>query len=209
MVSSKTSKFKASKVSSKNALASSATTKTTQKSSIFRSLFSPSQYQLSLFASVIQGLDGQHLRIHDINTGRLRCEHAITSKATINCLDWGHYGENQPNRHHQESSKKRKRSAHADGQSPNQNSVVLAFGTSDSEICMFSPTESKLVGTLKGEHTQGIRDFKFVDAGLQGHAWSIGGDGKLVQWDLSKGQGMRFGNNPKTCWTVINNQVDR
>lgn len=198
MVSSKASKPKASKVSSKNALAASATTKTTQKSSIFRSLFSPSQYQLSLFASVIQGLDGQHLRVHDTATGRLRCEHAITSKATINCLDWGHYGENHPDRHHQESNKKRKRSAQVNGQSPSQNSIVLAFGTSDSEICLFSPTESKLVRTLKGEHTQGIRDFKFVDGGLHGRGWSIGGDGKLVQWDLRKGQGMRFDNNLKT-----------
>ena len=192
MVSTKISKAKGSKVSTA-ALAVSAETRTTQKSSVFKALFSPSQFQLSLFASVIQGLDGQHLRIHDVDTGRLRCEHAITSNATINCLDWGHYGENHSDRYHQESNKKRKRSAQGNGSFPNNTNVVLAFGTSDSEILMLSPTESKIVGSLTGEHTQGIRDFKFVDAGANGEGWSVGGDGKLVQWDLRKRQSLRCG----------------
>lgn len=195
MVSSKrVSKNQTSKVSSQAALAASATTKTDQKSAIFHSLFSPSQFQLSLFASVIQGLDGQHLRIHDTNTGRLRYEHAIASKATINCLDWGHYGENHPDRRHQESNKKRKRSAQANRPVADSRSIVLAFGTSDSEIFMFSPTETKIVGILKGEHTHGIKDFRFVDAGKDGTGWSIGGDGKLVHWDLRKGQSIRCDN---------------
>ena len=192
MASAKTFKAKGSKVSSA-ALAASAETRTTQKSSVFKPLFSPSQFQLSLFASVIQGLDGQHLRIHDVDTGRLRCEHAVTSNATINCLDWGHYGENHSDRYHQESNKKRKRSAQGNGSFPGNSNVVLAFGTSDSEILMLSPTELKIVGNLKGEHTQGIRDFKFVDAGANGEGWSVGGDGKLVQWDLRKRQSLRCG----------------
>lgn len=183
----------ASKVSSA-ALAASATTKTPQKSSILRSLFSPSQYQLSLFASVIQGLDAQHLRIHDISTGRLRCEHAITSKVTINCLDWGHYGGNHPDRHHQESNKKRKRHAQSNGPGLEHRNVVLAFGTSQSEVLMFSPFESNVVGTLKGAHTQGVKDFKFVDVSIRSQGWSIGGDNKLVQWDLESGQSLRCGN---------------
>lgn len=194
MVSSKRPKTQASIVSSSAALAVSATTKTAQKSSILRSLFSPSQYQLALFASVIQGLGGQHLRIHDINTGRLRCEHAITSKVTINCLDWGHYGENHPDRHHQESNKKRKRHAQSNGSRLDHKNVVLAFGTSESEVLMFSPSESSVVGTLKGAHTQGVKDFKFVDAGVQSQGWSIGGDNKLVQWDLQSGQSLRCAN---------------
>ena len=195
MVSTKTSKAKGSKASkvSTVALAASAETRTTQKSSLLKSLFSPSQFQLSLFASVIQGLDGQHLRIHDVDSGRLRCEHAITSSATINCLDWGHYGENHSDRYHQESNKKRKRSAQANGSFANNINLVLAFGTSDSEILMLSPAESKIVGNLNGEHTQGVRDFKFVDAGANGEGWSVGGDGKIVQWDLRKRQSLRCG----------------
>ena len=205
MVGSKTPRSQASKVSSATAQAASATTKTAQKSSILRSLFSPSQYQLSLFASIIQGLEGQHLRIHDTTTGRLRCEHAITSRATINCLDWGYYGENLSDRRHPESGKKRKRHAQANSSGPDQKNVVLAFGTSDSEVMMFSPSESKLVGTLKGEHTQGVRDFKFADAGAQRQGWSIGGDGKLVLWDLRNGQSLRCGN----CTILIGYQIDR
>ena len=194
MVSKKTSKVQASKISSKSTLAASAITKTAQKSSILRSLFSPPQYQLSLFASVIQGLDGQHLRIHEVNTGRLRCDHAIASKATINSLDWGHFGENHSDRRHQESNKKRKRHTQPNGSEPEHTNIVLAFGTSDSEILMVSPHESNIVGTLRGAHTQGIKDFKFAEASTRHQGWSIGGDNKLVQWDLQNGQSLRCGN---------------
>ena len=206
MVSSKVSKRQSSKVTSKAALSS---TNTTQKSSIFRSLFSPSHYQLLLFASVIQGLEGQHLRIHDVSTGRLRCEHATKPKATINCLDWGHYGENHPDRHHQESNKKRKRSGPTNGSSPNFKDLVLAFGTSESEIVMFSPTESKVVRVLKGEYAQGIKDFKFVESGINGQGWSLSGDGKLVQWDLHKAQSVRSGSTSIGCWTIIHYYADQ
>ena len=202
MVSKKTSKVQASKISSTSAPAASAITKTAQKSSILRSLFSPSQYQLSLFASVIQGLDGQHLRIHEVSTGRLRCDHAIASKATINCMDWGHFGENHSDRRHQESNKKRKRNTQPNGSGPDHGNVVLAFGTSDSEILMFSPHESNIVGTLKGAHTQGIKDFKFADPSIRHQGWSIGGDSKLVQWDLRSGQSLRCGIYMWSSWNT-------
>lgn len=66
--------------------------------------------------------------------------------------------------------------------------VVLAFGTSESEVHLYSPTAAEVVGILKDVHTQGIRDFKFVDAGRRSVGWSMGGDGKLVRWDLQKGE---------------------
>lgn len=69
--------------------------------------------------------------------------------------------------------------------------VVLAFGTSNSEISMFSPARAKIVGVLKGAHTQGIRDFKFTDGGRSQEGWSIGGEGKLIQWNLLKGTSIR------------------
>ena len=164
------------------------------KSSILKSSFCPSLLQLSLFASIIQGLDSQHLRIHDTTTGRLRCEHAVGSKATVTCLDWGYYGENHPDRQHQESNKKRKRNELANGNIPRERArdVAIAFGTTNSEVQIFSPAEARVLGTLKGAHTQGIRDFKFADHGLQNEGWSIGGDGKLVQWDLKKGKALRY-----------------
>ncbi|KAL9028112.1 MAG: hypothetical protein Q9196_003474 [Gyalolechia fulgens] len=181
------------KVSAAAAPAISASTTSAGKSSILRSSFAPSHFQLALFASVIQGFDSQQLRIHDTTTGRLRCEHAIGTKATISCLDWGYYGEGYREEHRKDSIKKRKRTEHVNGIVPTDKAqhVVLAFGTSDSEIHLYSPTAGKVVGLLKDLHTQGIRDFRFADAGRQSDGWSIGGNGKLVHWDLRKGRSTR------------------
>ncbi|KAL8654568.1 MAG: hypothetical protein Q9226_003384 [Calogaya cf. arnoldii] len=186
----KKSRKSSSKVAAAAAPAASAITQSTGKSSILRSSFAPSFFQLALFASVIQGFDSQQIRFHDTNTGRLRCEHAIAPKATFNCLDWGYYGEAYQEHQPKESKKKRKRTEQVNGNENNTHAedVVLAFGTSESEIHMFSPTSAKTVGILKDVHSQGIRDFRFVDAGKSSSAWSIGGDRKLVQWDLRKGK---------------------
>lgn len=181
----------ASNVSSAANPAASSSTHTASKSSILRSSFAPSQYQVSLFASVIQGLDSQHLRIHDTSTGRLRCEHAIAPKASITCLDWGYYGETHPDHHHQNFGKKRKRETNGTISELNKE-VAVAFGTSDSEIQIFSPAEAKCVVILTGGHTSGIRDFKFAVNGQHGEGWSVGGDGKLVQWDLKNSKAIRY-----------------
>ncbi|KAJ6017142.1 Small-subunit processome Utp12 [Penicillium sp. IBT 35674x] len=160
------------------------------KSSILRAAFSPSEYQLALFASVIQGLDAQHLRIHDTNTGRLQCEHALGPKETITSLDWGYYGGQGKSR--DQSKKKRKRGSDVNGvDGLDQGDVVVAFGTSNSEIRMFSPSEDKVVGILTGAHEKGIKDFKFTAGRPAEEAWSIGGDNKLVQWDLRTGKSVR------------------
>lgn len=55
---------------------------------------------------------------------------------------------------------------------------------------MFSPPEAKIVGKLSGAHERGIKDFKFSgEEYLEG--WSIGGEGKLVQWDLRTENALR------------------
>ncbi|KMU77314.1 U3 small nucleolar RNA-associated protein 5 [Coccidioides immitis RMSCC 3703] len=117
------------------AAASSGTQITVNKSSVIRSSFSPSEYQLALFASVIQGLDAQHLRVHDVNSGRLRCEHAVNPKEVITSLDWGYHGDADRDQH---LKKKRKRSsgvnAVVDASEPGD--AVVAFGTNTSEIRM-------------------------------------------------------------------------
>lgn len=193
MVSKKSSRTAASKISSSAAPAASSATQTASKSAIIKSLFLPSRYQLSLFASVIQGLDAQHLRVHDTTTGKLQCEHAIGSKATVNCLDWGYYGKIHRDQHNQESSKKRKRRNETNGQESETNArdTVLAVGTSDSEISIYSVTRAAIVKVLKGAHTQGIKDFKFTDGGRAHEGWSVGGDGKFIQWDLLNGTILR------------------
>ena len=158
------------------------------KSSILRAAFSPSEYQLALFASVIQGLDGQHIRIHDTQTGRLQCEHALGPKETVTSLDWGYYGGSGKGR--DQSKKKRKRGSDVNGavDGLDQGDIVVAFGTNTSDIRMYSPSEDKVVGTLTGVHDKGIKDFKFTADRPAQEAWSIGGDNKLVQWDLRTGQ---------------------
>lgn len=191
MPSKKRSRGPVSKISSAADPASSGSQIASNKSSVIRSAFSPSEYQLALFASVIQGLDAQHLRIHDINTGRLRCEHAVNPKEAITSLDWGYYGDAHTDQH---SKKKRKRSSGVNGavSVSEPGDVVVAFGTSSSEVRMYSPAEGKIVGTLAGGHERGIRDFKFTlqKPGVEG--WSIGGDGKLVQWNLQTGDATRY-----------------
>lgn len=185
-----------SKISSVGAPAVPSGTPTTQKSSILKAAFTPSNFQLRLFASVIQSFESQQLRIHDTSSGRLRCQHVARPGIKITSLDWGYYGPSYREHHPSNSKKKRKRERNMgeDG--------VLAYGTDSSEICMFSPTEAKIVGTLAGVHDRGIRDFKFVqDNYLEG--WSLGGDGRLVQWDLNKGQAIRFVSGACTSTTLL------
>ncbi|KAK1139336.1 Small subunit (SSU) processome component [Aspergillus melleus] len=156
------------------------------KTSILRASFAPSDYQLALFASVIQGLEGQHIRIHDTNTGRLQCEHVLGPRETVTSLDWGYY-QSKPK---EQPKKKRKRHSGVNGGADGfeQGDVVVAFGTSASDIRLYSPTEDKIVGTLSGGHEKGVKDFKFTSNRPGQEGWSIGGDNKLVQWDLRTGK---------------------
>lgn len=189
MVGKSGSRGHASKISSAASPAVSGATQSSNKSSILRSSFSPSEYQLALFASVIHGLDAQHLRIHNTNTGRLQSEHSVNPKETITSLDWGCYGDSRRARD-QPSKKKRKRSSGVNG-AADAGDVVVAFGTSASDIRMYSPSEDKIVSTLFGGHERGVRDFKFTSNKPGSEGWSIGGDGKLVQWDLQTGRSIR------------------
>jgi U3 small nucleolar RNA-associated protein 5 len=163
------------KTSPSTAQASASSNSSTAKSSILKSAFAPSSYQLRLFASVIQSFESQQLRIHDTNNGRLRCQHNIKPNTQVTCLAWGQYS---PSRSHSHQRKKKP---------VNSQDTVVAYGTSDSEICLFSPTEAKVLGQLTGGHDGGIRDFKFSNH-KRNEAWSLGGDGKLLQWNLKTSQ---------------------
>ena len=121
--------------------------------------------------------------MHDTTTSRLRSQHPAEPGAKINCLAWGCYSKSNSGQLSQSiQHKKRKRGSESED-------VVVAYGTNQSKICLFSPTEGKLVGKLGGVHERGIeactfsRDQQFV--------WSIGGDSKLVQWDLQTDSAVR------------------
>jgi U3 small nucleolar RNA-associated protein 5 len=162
-----------------------------QKSSILKSAFSPSAYQLNLFASVIQGFDSQHLRVHDFNTGRLRCDHRVDAGHRINSITWGYYGTAFRDQYQQKLKNKRKRTEDADEfASTNAANAVVAVGTSNSDVQFFSPAEGRVVGKLSGNHERGVNDFRFSTGDCL-WGWSIGGDGKLVQWDMKKNKAVR------------------
>jgi len=192
----KTSSTTVSKISSTASPAVSAATTTAQKSSILKSKFSPSALQLHLFASVIQSFESQQLRIHDTNTGRLRCQHAARPGINVTCLEWGYYGASYRESRQDGSRKKRKRDHNQ------HDNAVVAYGTSNSEICMFSPAEGKIVGKLGGVHDRGIKDFKFFTEDYL-EAWSLGGDGNLIQWDLNNDQATRFVQSTIACRNLL------
>ena len=150
-------------------------------SAVLHSAFSPSPLQLSLFASVIQSLDSDQLRIHDTVSGALQCEHR-PQRTKITCLDWGYRG--RPYGDPETSRKKRRKLDQVNGASSSHGDAVIGLGTSRSEVEVFSPAESKVIATLKDGHTRGILNFKFEDLGRSSKAWTLGGDGKLVQWDV-------------------------
>lgn len=161
------------------------------KSSILRALFSPSEFQLALFASVIQGLDAQHLRVHDTVTGKLQCDLPLAPKESVTSLDWGYFSTKRKD----QLKKKRKRHSGVNGAPAHgldQGDVVVAIGTDKSDIRMYSPSIDKVVGSLSGAHDKGVKDFKFTAKNPGQEGWSIGDDNKLVQWDLRTGQSIRL-----------------
>ena len=144
------------------------------------SAFAPAALNLNLFASVVLGLDAYRLRIHDTNTGRLRCEHVFEKGVTIGALSWGVLPAKDKKL---APKKKRKRVAgEAEDDAEQAGSVVVAAATNRGSVLMFSPSEAQMVGTLEGEHVGAVKDFEFV-SGEEGRGWSCGVDGKLVLWD--------------------------
>ena len=112
------------------------------------------------------------------------CEHALGPKESVTSLDWGYHTAAGNRQKEQQSKKKRKRHSEINGTGLDKGDIVVAFGTSTSDVRMYSPTEDKIVGILSGAHENGITDFKFTANKPGEEAWSTGGDNKLVQWDL-------------------------
>lgn len=93
----------------------------------------------------------------------------------------------------QGSKKKRKRKSDVNGSTEDNfgREAVVAYGTSSSDIRMYSPAEDKVLCSLSGVHEGGIKDFKFTAGESTSQGWSIGGDNRLVQWDLNTRQSIR------------------
>ncbi|KAI5297059.1 Small subunit (SSU) processome component, partial [Ascosphaera atra] len=183
---------------------STATTATTASSAsaILHSAFTPSTSQWSLFASVIQGLDAQRIRIHDVASHRLLCEHAVAPKELVTSLDWGYLATtssaNASTGASESASAKKKRrrssstaNALAAPSTESQEELVLAFGTSTGDIRIFSPAQDRIVTVAKSQGPAAIVDAKFTAPAAPGTAsastelWSVTSDGKLSRWDLT------------------------
>ncbi|KAF8454507.1 WD40-repeat-containing domain protein [Terfezia claveryi] len=160
-------------------------------STILSSSFSPSHLRLSLFASMVFGLDAQRLRIHDTTTGRLRCEHVFDKGAVCNSIAWSILPAVDLKDDGKTKKKKRKRMSTSMGDSSEHDgTAVLALGMNKGNILLYSPTEGTLVGSLDAAHTGEVTSFKFSDS--PGRGWSCGTDGKLVEWDLRRKTTLRI-----------------
>ena len=82
------------------------------------------------------------------------------------------------------SRKKRRKLDQVNGVLLSGGDVIVALGTHRSEVELFSPAEAKVIGVLKDGHSRGVLNFKFVESGRRSRAWSLGGDQKLVEWDV-------------------------
>ena len=184
---------KPSKISSAAAPSTSASTKNSNKSSILRSLFSPAGLPGCFYASVIQGIESQHIRIHDATSGLLRCEHAIKPKTVIRSLDWGLYGHGSKDKQHAERRRKRKRSESGHDESSGQagSGVALAFTTSDFQV-QFLSIGGSIEGSLRGDPLENVQDFRFQDLGRESRGWTLGAGGKIAQWNLQDGKCIRY-----------------
>lgn len=146
------------------------------------SAFSPASFRLSLFASVVLGLDAYRLRIHDTNTGRLRSEHVFEAGVRVNSVSWVALASAQDRK----SSKKRRRKA--DGGDVEEKNAAVAVTTNKGSVILYSATEGTVAGVLEGAHVGEVVAF---EAEKGGNAWSVGVDGKLVEWDLVKKVALR------------------
>ncbi|KAF3144850.1 Small subunit (SSU) processome component [Orbilia oligospora] len=187
----KSKKQKLAAPSTKRTLAQSTSISTA--SPILKSAFSPSWSKLSLFSSVLRGLDAHRLRCHDITSGRLQCEHIFEKSVEINSLSWGSLVEAEGDR----KKKKRKRASNADAivdddedVQQNTGEVVIAATGSNGKIYLYSPVQAEVVKTLDGGHVGPVTDFQFVESAKGVRAWSCGGN-RLVEWDVKKGSSIR------------------
>lgn len=170
-----------------------ASAKTANPSPLLTTAFS-SYTQSPFFASIIRGLDAQRLRVHDISTSRLRCEHVFENGVTVNSLAWGTLGNLNSS---SKNKKKRKRSSVSgantvesdddeDDDEADASQVVIGIATNKGKTFIFSPSQSAIVTTLEGGHSGNVYDFQFHSDGKTTTGWSTDGD-KLVEWDLTRG----------------------
>ncbi|KAF8545194.1 Dip2/Utp12 family-domain-containing protein [Trichophaea hybrida] len=153
----------------------------TPSSALTVSAFSPPALRLSLFASVILGLDAYRLRIHDTNTGRLRCEHIFEKGISINSLTWG----SLLSKDKKSAKKKRKRLSNGTAATEVETkNAVVAAATNRGTVILFSPSEGAVVSVLEGEHVAAVKYFIFSEE--EGRGWSCGVDKKLVEWDIER-----------------------
>ncbi|RPA87200.1 NUC189-domain-containing protein [Ascobolus immersus RN42] len=180
-----------------SAVKASATSLSTA-SSIKRASFSPSNLRLDLFASLIDGIDSQRLRIHDASTGRLRCEYAFEKGLTCNSIAWNTVGGDDGKK----QRKKRKRTGDELNDTASGKALV-ALAVSNGNILLYSPGDNELVGTLANGHVGAAYDFAFSTDIESTTAWSCGADGKLVEWNWKSQEILRSVPLPEQSYTKI------
>ncbi|CAI2181067.1 2791_t:CDS:10 [Funneliformis geosporum] len=143
------------------------------------------------FALVTPGVDRHRMRIFDTHTGKVNNDFFSEVEEKFNCLTWGKLYERDLNG----KVVSRMRHVHcgdADTPSPNkkkkplpkskQSIKVVALGSQNGTIVIYSTIHGSAIKTLSGSHTSPVNDFVFTKDGKRGY--SCGEDMKIVEWDI-------------------------
>ncbi|CAG8648443.1 4605_t:CDS:10 [Funneliformis caledonium] len=143
------------------------------------------------FALVTPGVDRHRMRIFDTHTGKVNNDFFSEAEEKFNCLTWGKLYERDLN------GKVVSRMRHvncgdADTPSPNkkkkplpknkQSIKVVALGSQNGTIVIYSTIHGSAIKTLSGSHTSPVNDFVFTKDGKRGY--SCGEDMNIVEWDI-------------------------
>ncbi|ANB12903.1 Utp5p [Sugiyamaella lignohabitans] len=132
-----------------------------------------------ILASVIPSLDIHKLRIHNVsassNEGSQISEHSFDRGVTVQCLKWISLSKNQP-------KKKRKRVSGVDNSTNSLEDSLVALGTNNGSILLFSPATGSVVNTLTGGHSLPITGLSTSSTLLL----SCDSNGTICEWNINK-----------------------
>ncbi|KAJ3417469.1 WD repeat-containing protein 43 [Chytridiales sp. JEL 0842] len=144
------------------------------------------------FAAVLHAVDAHRVSVWDTRSSSLVVSWSAPTKNTkFTCLAWGR---ESPNKVHDSvtngvdvqeevSTKKNKKSnKHA-----LQQSRLVAVGTANGEVLIYSLTHGTLQTTLTSGSPVPISDFAFSASDSFNVGYSVASNGELIKWDLLKG----------------------
>ncbi|KAL0088401.1 WD40-repeat-containing domain protein [Phycomyces blakesleeanus] len=130
------------------------------------------------FALVTHGIDRHRLRIFNVRSGTVNNDHTGDKKEKFTSLTWGHVRDDGDLGQTTESKANKRRRGLA-----NLNKVV-ALGTNNGTVVIYSLIHGAIVKRLAGAHTMAILDFILNKNGTKGY--SLAEDNYIVEWDIEQ-----------------------